>query len=406
MKIRMLFALLFLTAALTGCFEKKGTDDQPALPEQPSKVLDYLALSAHSLISQQQPDGFFKYEYDFVAGAYTPWDNVIHQARAGFALMQYYTFLINAGIDPRNAAIVLESVRKALKGYESASVTHNSMPGKLLSFYYSKGGIGKNGTQDKLQRLEAEIAASSFALTTALYHWNMTNSNEFESIRREWRDAMLYHARKALATPLEKRPFMAPLWLALTVYNQTDPTDGEVAKTLKSVTTYFTRSPRPMKNAEDYSWDMMAAHLQSSDSLPIQSFAARQTLTVTETLYAGHDTDVNGCLLSLGLAEGAQTIKPDASPDLRRIRQAALGRGQLEYYNFLKYTILPNQTWISLGPGRTLHSQDFKRFTGASLFGVHMPRTNIGLTGLCLLAGMRFATEDLKEIRQKSEPAH
>ena len=62
MKIRTLFAITFLTAALTGCFEKKEDAKTAALPEQPSKVLDYLELSAYSLISQQQPDGFFRYE--------------------------------------------------------------------------------------------------------------------------------------------------------------------------------------------------------------------------------------------------------------------------------------------------------------------------------------------------------
>ena len=82
------------------------------------------------------------------------------------------------------------------------------------------------------------------------------------------------------------------------------------------------------------------------------------------------------------------------------MEQTALGRSQLEYYSSLKYTILPNQTWITLGPMRTLHSQDFKRFAGAGVFGMHMPRTNIGLTELCLLTGMRFSNEDIKEIKQ------
>ena len=47
-----------------------------------------------------------------------------------------------------------------------------------------------------------------------------------------------------------------------------------------------------------------------------------------------------------------------------------------------------------------MHSQDFKRFTGAAVLGIHSPRTNIGVTELCLLAGMRFANEDLKELQE------
>ena len=87
--------------------------------QQPDKVLDYLALSAHFLINQQQPDGFFKYEYDFITGNYTHWDNVIHQTRAGYALMQYYTFLVRNNIDSQLAAVVLSSAVKALRGYAS-----------------------------------------------------------------------------------------------------------------------------------------------------------------------------------------------------------------------------------------------------------------------------------------------
>ena len=123
-------------------------------------------------------------------------------------------------------------------------------------------------------------------------------------------------------------------------------------------------------------------------------------MQILNDLYAQHDPNANGCLLSLGLAEASRILNNIESPDIKRIRQTALGRGQLEYYNSLKFTILPNQTWISLGPGRTLHSQDFKRFAGASVFGTHSPRTNIGLTSLCLLAGMRFANEDLLEMRK------
>ena len=400
MKIRTLFAITFLTAALTGCFEKKEEAKTAALPEQPSKVLDYLELSAYSLISQQQPDGFFRYEYDFITGAYTPWDNIIHQTRAGFALMQYYLFMVNGGISPQSAPVVLNAARKALNGYKTASVYHNSMPGALISFYYNKKGAGKKGTQDKFQRLEAEIAATAFALTTEQAYWSATNSDEFLTERKEWRSALLYHARQALMTPLQKRSFMAPVWLALTVYNQNDPADKEVENVLKMTDAYFMKAPRPIKSADDFVWDMVALRRHGAPDSAQTGYTARQTAKILDDLYAQHETGVNNCLLSLGLVEAALILRDGDSPKTDRIRQAALGRGQLEYYNSLKYTILSNQTWISLGPGRTLHSQDFKRFTGAAVLGIHSPRTNIGVTELCLLAGMRFTNEDLKELQE------
>ncbi len=400
MKIRSLLTVLLLTCAAAGCYKKQSADKTPALPEQPAKVLDYLELSAHSLISQQQADGFFKYEYDFITGAYTPWDNVIHQTRAGFALMRYYLFMVNGGFAPQSAPVVLESARKALTAYQDASIRHNSMPGALISFYYNRKGAGHKGTQDKTQRLEAEIAATAFALTAEQYYWSATNSDDFEDMRHEWRSALLYHARQALLTPLLKRPFMAPVWLALTVYNQNDPADKEVESVLKMTDAYFTKSPRPIKNTDDFVWDMLAVRRHAVADAALTNYTMRQTAQVLNDLYTQHNTDVNNCALALGLVDAALILRDAQSPKTERIRQTALGRGQLEYYNSLKFTILPNQTWISLGPGRTLHSQDFKRFTGAAVFGTHMPRTNIGLTELCLLAGMRFANEDLQELQK------
>ncbi|MBR1776993.1 MAG: hypothetical protein IJ752_00195 [Alphaproteobacteria bacterium] len=400
-----------LVLAMSGCFkEKTKNNEEQSLPEiqQPNKVLDYLALSAHFLINQQQPDGFFKYEYDFITGNYTHWDNVIHQTRAGYALIQYYIFLVRNNIDSQLAAIVLSSATKALQGYSSASVAHNSMPGKLISFYYNKSGIStpdtrKISAKHRVQRLEAEVAATALALITEISYWSYTSDTSFAEDREQWRTALIYHAQQALKMPAQKNPFMPYIWQAFAIYAQFDPSDKEINELLPQIDAYFTTLPRYMKDVEDYTWDMIAANqrFQSTQQLSFVSFAARQTTRLLEDMYTQHDTTINSCGLSLGLVE-ASLVLTGQSGDYARIEQTALGRSQLEYYSSLKYTILPNQAWIALGPGRTLHSQDFKRFAGASVFGMHMPRTNIGLIEMCLLTGMRFSNEDIKELKQKT----
>lgn len=410
-KISVCFLCCFVLA-LSGCLKEKQTnvDEKTALApvEQPNKVLDYLALSAHFLINQQQSDGFFKYEYDFITGNYTHWDNVIHQTRAGYTLMQYYTFLVRNNIDSQLAAIVLSSATKALRGYAAASVVHNSMPGKLVSFYYNKNGLSsperqKNSSAHKIQRLEAEIAATAFAFITEISYWSFTSDTTFTEAREQWKTALLYHARQALKTPIQQNPFMPYIWQAFAVYTQIDLSDKEINQILPQIDAYFLNSPRYMKNVEDYTWDMIAANqrFQTTQQLSFANFVARQTTKILENMYAQHDTTINSCSLSLGLVE-ASFVLTGKSGDYTRIEQTALGRSQLEYYSSLKYTILPNQAWIALGPGRTLHSQDFKRFAGASIFGMHMPRTNINLIETCLLTGMRFSNEDIKELKQKT----
>lgn len=403
--------LCCFTLLLSGCLKEKNKtveEKTPVQVQQPDKVLDYLALSAHFLINQQQPDGFFKYEYDFITGNYTHWDNVIHQTRAGYTLMQYYAFLVRNNIDSQLAAVVLSSAVKALRGYASVSVTHNSMPGKLISFYYSKNSIASPDSRkilpnQTIQRLEAEIAATAFALITEISYWNFTSDTSFAEQREQWKQALIYHAQQVLKTPSQKNPFMTYIWQALSVYARANPSDKETNDLLPQIDAYFLNFPRYMKDVEDYTWDMIAVNLrfQMTQQLSFANFAARQTTKLLENMYAQHDTTINSCSLSLGLVE-ASLILTEKSGDYARIEQTALGRSQLEYYSSLKYTILPNQAWIALGPGRTLHSQDFKRFAGASVFGMHMPRTNIGLIEMCLLTGMRFSNEDIKELKQKT----
>lgn len=408
--IRKTFLTLCILLTLTGCQKDRKTDAAETAPavQQPSKVLDYLSLSAHFLINQQQPDGFFKYEYDFITGNYSSWDNVIHQTRAGYALMQYYVFLVRNNIDAPTAAVVLDTTVKALNGYTAASVAHKNMPGKLVSFYYSKRAVPpdarKASAKHRIQRLEAEIAATAFALMTERIYWRATSDNTFAADRLQWRQALIYHTKQALKTPAQKNPFMPFVWQSFAVYAQIDPDDEEIAGLLPQIDDYFMALPRYMKDVTDYTWDMLAANqrYQMTQKLSFANFAARQTTRLLETMYTQHDTTANSCSLSLGLVE-ASLILSGKSGDFARIEQTALGRSQLEYYSSLKYMILPNQTWITLGPGRTLHSQDFKRFAGASVFGMHTPRTNIGLVELCLLTGMRFSNEDVKELKQRKE---
>ena len=412
---KTLICLLFSAfLALPACIkEKKQTEEESAAssaqPQQPGKVLDYLSLSAHFLINQQQPDGFFKYEYDFITGNYTYWDNIIHQTRAGYTLIQYYIFLIRNNIDSQLSSIVLSSTVKALKGYAASSVAHSDMPGKLISFYYNKSGIStpqtrKVSPKHRIQRLEAEIAATAFALMTETSYWSATSDNTFAADREEWRKALIYHTQQALKTPAQKNPFMPHVWQAFAIYSQINPSDKEIAELLPQIDAYFMTLPRYMKDVEDYTWDMIAANqrYQMTQQQSFVNFAARQTTRLLEDMYTQHDTTINSCSLSLGLVE-ASLILTGKTGDYARIEQTALGRSQLEYYSSLKYTLLPNQTWIALGPGRTLHSQDFKRFAGASVFGMHMPRTNIGLIELCLLTGMRFSNEDIKELKQRKD---
>ncbi len=400
---------LILALCLSACPETaEKTEKGDEAPAAPTKVLEYLALSAQYMLNQQKPDGFFNYEYNFITGNYTNWDNVIHQTRAGYVLAKYYSFLIRNNISPAMAPQIRESVTKALNGYASVSLSHRDMPGQLISFYYNKGGSvmltpasSEAATEaQKRQRLNAEAAATAFALLAEITYWDATSDTAFASEREKWRDALVFHLKERLEHPSANDFFQPEIWLALSVYNIMFPQDKEVDALLTKTDDLYTGRYRPVRDIRDYSWDMAAAYVryQKTQSPYLINFAVKQTSLLLEDIYTQHDTTVNSCSLAYGLADASLVLGNDAS--FSRIEKTALGRSQLEYYSSLKYMILPEQTWISLGPGRTLHSQDFKKFAGAYVYGQHSPRTSLELSEMCLLTGMRFSNEDIKELKQ------
>ena len=89
------------------------------LPAPPTKVLDYLSLSVQYMMNQQKNDGFFNYEYNFITGNYTNWDNVIHQTRAGYVLAKYYSFLIEQSYIKSSAGRSRRGSRRARKRCKS-----------------------------------------------------------------------------------------------------------------------------------------------------------------------------------------------------------------------------------------------------------------------------------------------
>lgn len=400
-----LFVLSFLALNAAACMEK---DDAETLPSAPTKVLDYLALSAQYMLNQQKSDGFFNYEYNFITGSLTNWDNVIHQTRAGYVLAKYYSFLIRNNIDPTMAPQIRESVVKSLKGYAAASLAHRDMPGQMISFYYSKGGsvvlppeqMLPATEEQKRNRLDAEAAATAFALMAELTYWEATSDDSFSAEREKWREALVFHLEDRLAHPSAKNFFQPEIWLAFAVYNHLIPADKKIEALLEKIDAAYTGQYRPIRDIRDYTWDMAAAYIRyhKTRNSFLVNFAVKQTTLLLESVYTQHDMSVNSCSLAYGLAD-ASLLLTDA-PDFSRLEKTALGRSQLEYYSSLKYMILPDQTWISLGPGRTLHSQDFKKFAGAYVYGRHMPRTSLELSEMCILTGMRFSNEDIKELKQ------
>lgn len=394
-------AYLCLILCLIAC--SKQTEDSSEQILKPTSTLGYLDLSAYYVLNQQNDDGFFNYEYDFISGTNTPWDNIIHQTKTTYTLTQYYAFLKKENVHSSYAKQILSAIRTSLDSIKKNSLYISSQGGKLFSFYYRKNNTPNLNIEDtdifRQERINAEIKATAFALLAELMYWETTNLNDYEDIRLAWLKALLYYAKSS-----EELDDSSPLvWQALATYHTLLPENKEVRLMVEKYTNSFLNKKFSLEKTDD-----LLAILKAIQQDPLYQIKPEISKILTNYVSnflekTQHDSTTNSCDLSAMLIEMGNVLKYSSLPNQDRLSRAIYARAQMEYYNSLKFIILPEQKWITLGPGRTLNSTDFKRHTGAVLEGTFSPKTNLYLSSTFIEAGLNFTKEDLQEYRDNVE---
>lgn len=392
---------LCLILFLFACSKQKENSSEQIL--KPTSTLGYLDLSANYLLNQQNENGFFNYEYDFISGTNTPWDNIIHQTKTTYVLTQYYAFLKKENIHSIHTKQILSAIRTSLDSIKKNSLQISNQGGKLFSFYYRKNNTPDLNIEDtdqfREERINAEIKATAFALLAELTYWETTNLNDYEDIRLSWLKALLYYAQST-----ENLDDTSPVvWQALATYHTLLPENKDIQDMVEKYTNLFLNRKFNLERTED-----LLAILKAIQQDPLYQIKPEISKILTNYISnflekTQHDSTTNSCDLSVSLIEMNNVLKYSTLPNQDRLNRAILARAQMEFYNALKFVILPEQKWITLGPGRTLNSTDFKRHTGAVLEGTFSPKTNLYLSSTFIEAGLNFTKEDLQEYRDSAE---
>ena len=343
--------------------------------EEAAPLVNRADVSLAFIKSHQNDDGFFEYEFDFVAGEATPWDNLIHQTQAAYILSL---------AEPESVEVV-----KALKAFETAS-SETNYGGRFVSFYAMQKDLVRPA-YSSLGKRSAEAVATGFALLT-LQNYEQASGDEktFSKIKKEWMAGVTGFADD----PVSSVP--AALWYVMAELKQLRKNSAYSPLSIldRSFLNAAIQNEKPLSE-EEYAFQVLAA-LKRYEQTGKEEFL-RHTKTITDTFLKenayGRDGMKNRCLLAMALRLSGE--------------EAALSRARMEEELSFSFFILPNQEWISLGEGRSLYAPEIKEYAGAFIEGRSLPKTRIDLTAKCLwmmMAKEARASASVPREKGKNDP--
>ncbi len=371
MSLRLIpLAAAFLVAAVLVAAPASAP---PARASAHPDAPDPLALAAAYLISVQDREGLFDYEFDFIPGKFTKGANMVRQAGAGFGLAEYYR---HSGDDGTGKAVA-----RAIEAY-----WRNSYP----------WASGRLVTPDGKLR-NAKAGTTALALLAELLYFETSGDASFVEYRRAWLEGLLglYSPGGGfLRTPGADREspyFNGEGWLALAHYDRMFPGDDRIVPILRRLDNYLISSNTAEPNISFYHWGVMAAAMrfEATGDTRFMEFASLQTIAYLDELRPRVKPRNNTCYAVEGLAAVARMIGGAGFDDhlYGRLRE----RIAAEMEKNRSFQIAPGQQEIRFSGGATLRSEALPRFAGAFLNGRNRPRTRIDFTQHCLSAMIKEA---------------
>lgn len=357
---------LALLAGATGLVLGLGASARPEVPEPAAAAARYLAKA-------QRPDGWFRYEYDLVTGAYRSGNNLVRQAGAAYGLGEY----LHLDDDPEIAAVL----RRALQALADASVPYRD--GRLVTLNGDLKG--------------AKTGATALALLAEASYQQATGEQRFATVRRDWLRGLLAlrHAgggfAKAPGRPEESAYYNGEAWLALASHEQAFPGEPLLGQVLLELDDYLIERMTRTPDIGFYHWGAMAAQrrYQSTKSARFARFATEQTIALLERLRPQVHPDANSCYAVEGLLATATLLS--GQPEGSELRERIEARVRAEMAKNLGLQVQAGQTELTLGPGRRLIAPELPQFAGAFLAGRDRPRLRIDFTQHCLSALLKLA---------------
>lgn len=349
-----------------------AADPADATDVTPGDALAAARAAVHYMISAEEADGHFLYQFDFLAGRFSSNDNLVRQAGAAYALSQY---MFLSGDET-----VREGIYRAL-GY---ALVHRVAVGDGVL-------VSTDGT-----RAEARVGATGLAVLAATYQLRLEPDDLLKPTAVAW-------IKGLAATQLADGTFPSPpdgkasdafasgeAWYALASWADFDPSDDVAAKALQAADGGLMAQATASPDTSFFHWGLLAAaqRYETTGDARFLDFIAAQSNTYLTMLAPKPRKGGNSCATIEGLGAGvAALVKGGRNADLvARMR----GRIAVELDNVLALQIPSGTTRIDLGPDRFYADPRIASFAGGFRDGASSLSMRIDSTQHCLSALMTY----------------
>lgn len=323
--------------------------------------------AARYLVATETAEGRFFYEFDFLRSHFTPDDNIVRQAGAGFVLNQFYFVSGKPGF--------AEPAARSIAYYEAQSIAVGD--GLLPSEDDTLAG-GRAG-------------GAALALLAELFHSRAIGTDFRPDLRQAWFRGLA--AQQLPDGGIAQVPgetaadsyATGETWLALAHFVDLVPAAAEVATMLErleaGVMARYIAAPDRMFAH----WGMMAAaqRLATTGEARYRDFLKVFAANYVVELMPSTDSGANTCAALEGVIAAAAALEQHGVPDLAATLRTRI---ETDLPRNLELQLAADSTRLEFGPGQYYEDPKLKNLAGAFRNGAYVLRTRVDSTQHCLSA--------------------
>lgn len=354
------FALLLLVG-LTGA----ALANDPPLGQ--AEIERRAEAAARYLVATETAEGRFFYEFDFLRSHFTPDDNIVRQAGAGFILNQFYYLSGKPGF--------AEPAARSIGYYEASSI---AVGAGLLP--------AEDGTL-----AAARAGAAALALLAELFHSRASGADFRPDLRLAWLRGLA--AQQLPDGGIAQVPgettadsyATGETWLALAHYVDYAPDATEAAAILQQLEAGVMAKYLAAPDRMFAHWGMMAAaqRLRTTGDARYRDFLEHFAANYVDTLMPSTESGSNTCAALEGVIAAAAALEQHGVADVAAKLRARI---ETDLPHNLTLQLTADSTRLAFGPGQYYEDPKLKNLAGAFRNGAYVLRTRVDSTQHCLSA--------------------
>jgi UDP-N-acetylmuramoyl-tripeptide--D-alanyl-D-alanine ligase len=323
--------------------------------------------AARYLVATETAEGRFFYEFDFLRSHFTPDDNIVRQAGAGFILNQFYFLSGKPGF--------AEPAARTIAYYEAESI---AVGDGLLP---SEDGTLAGG----------RAGAAALALLAELFHSRAIGSDFRPDLREAWFRGLA--AQQLPDGGIAQVPgettadsyATGETWLALAHYIDFVPDAAGLAAVLERLEAGVMAKYLATPDRMFAHWGMMAAakRLATTGEDRYRDFLEQFADNYVETLMPSAASGTNTCAALEGVIAAAPALERHG---VRELSAKLRARIETDLPHNLSLQLVGDSTRLEFGPGQYYEDAKLKNLAGAFRNGAYVLRSRVDSTQHCLSA--------------------